>query len=114
MKKILNQSGSEAKANFQKNKIINHKNLNRLFMIIILALGVFYIAGTNDLAIKGFALSDLKEQQARLETENKKLEINAMTLSSYNAVNEKVSKLKMVAAGDIQYINVIAETVAKK
>ena len=84
-----------------------------MFILVVLA-GAFYLAGTNDLAVKGYTLSDLKEQYNKMSEENKKLELEAMSLSSYNIINEKISGLKMVAVGEIDYINGAVEAVAKK
>ena len=101
-------------APFFKKYILNIKTLNKILFIAIIVLGIFYIAGTNDLAIQGFGLSDLKEQRNKLADENKKLELKAMTLSSYNAISEKINNLKMVAVGEINYINSSKEAVAKR
>lgn len=108
--------------NFQENNArpfikkgwLNLKNFNKILFVIIIAAGVYYIAGINDLAIKGYALSDLKEQRNKLATGNNKLELKAMTLSSYGAISEKINNLKMVAVGNVEYLAAGTETVAKK
>ena len=106
------------KANSQKlaikKRLFNLKNVNKAMLLVIIVLGVYYIAGTNDLTIKGFALSDLKAQKNKLIEANNKLELNALTSSSYTNIKEKVSNLKMVAAGNISYLTAGAEAVAKK
>ena len=106
------------KANGQKSAIkksaFNLKNLNKALLFTIIILGVYYIAGINDLTIKGFALSDLKGQKNKLIAANSRLEFNALTLSSYSNIKEKVSGLKMVAAGEVSYLTAGAEAVAKK
>ena len=106
-------SGVNSARYFRKN-ILNLKNANKVLFCLIIVLGIFYVAGANDLAIKGFALSDLKEQSGKIAAENKKLELTIMTLSSLNAISEKVNNLKMVAVGNINYINGSNDTVAKK
>lgn len=95
-------------------KIFNLKNFNRAIFFIIIILAVYYIAGVNDLSIKGFALSDLKAQKNKLAEANNKLELKALTLSSYFNIKEKISNLKMVAAGEVSYLTAGVETVAKK
>ena len=96
-----------------KNKRFSWKILNKVLGLAIIALGIFYLAGANDLAIKGFALNELKSRRDKLADENNKLELRAMALSSYGAVREKVKSLKMVAAGNVAYI-AAAEAVAVK
>lgn len=95
-------------------KLFSLKNINKVLFIFMIVLGIFYIAGTNDLAIKGFKLSELKQQQSKLADENKRLELSAMTTSSYNVISEKISNLKMIAVGEIDYINGETGAVAKK
>ncbi|MDP2737017.1 MAG: hypothetical protein Q8O59_04550 [bacterium] len=106
------------KANGQKfsikKNIFSLKNVNKAMLLAVIVLGVYYIAGTNDLAIKGFALSDLKAQKNKLIEANNKLELNALTSSSYSNIKEKISDLKMVAAGEVSYLTIGAEAVAKK
>ena len=99
---------------FFKKHLLSLKNLNKILVVAIIVLGVCYVAGTNDLSIQGFALSNLKEQRNKLADENKKLELKAMTLSSYNVISGKVDNLKMVAVGEIDYINRGNGIVAKK
>ena len=96
-----------------KNKWFSLKIFNKVLGFAIVALGIFYLAGANDLAIKGFVLNELKSQRDKLADENNKLELKAMALSSYGAVSQKVKSLKMVAAGSVAYI-VVAEAVAVK
>ena len=101
------------KSVFKKN-IFNLKNVNKVLLLAIIVIGVYYIAGTNDLTIKGFALSDLKSQKNKLVEANNKLELNALTLSAYSNIKEKVSSLNMVAAGEVSYLTAGAEEKKKK
>lgn len=94
--------------------IFNLKNANKILLFIIIIAGIYFVALTNDLSVKGFALNDLKIQRNRLAELNEKLELEAATLGSYGKVSKKISDLKMVAAGSIDYINAGQELVAKK
>ncbi|MBI4778886.1 hypothetical protein HY797_00345 [Candidatus Falkowbacteria bacterium] len=108
MEKISSQKFSIKKRPF------NLKNANKALLLAIIILGVYYVAGTNDLTVKGFALSDLKAQKNKLIEANNKLELNILALSSYSNIKEKVGNLKMVAAGEISYLTAGSEAVAKK
>jgi len=99
---------------FIKKSAFNLKNLNKALLFAIIILGIYYIAGTNDLTIKGFALSDLKAQKNKLVEANNKLEFNALISSSYSNIKEKVSNLKMVAVGEVSYLTAGVGVVAKK
>lgn len=94
--------------------IFNLKNFNRAVFLIIIILSVYYIAGVNDLSIKGFALSELKQEKNKLVETNNTLELNALSLSSYASIKEKIKNLKMVAVGEISYLTAGSEIVAKK
>ena len=97
-----------------KNNFLNFKIINQVIFIIIIILGVYYLSGTNDLAVKGFKLSELKDQQSQLAKENQDLELKVMSLDSYNNITSRVRGLRMVAANEIDYLAVGAATVAKK
>lgn len=95
-------------------KVFNLKNLNKAIFFAIIILSVYYVAGVNDLSIKGFALSDLKQQKSKLVEVNNKLELSALTSSSYANIKDKIGELKMVAVGEVSYLNSGIEAVAKK
>lgn len=99
---------------FMAEKILNLKNINKAIFFIIIILSVYYIAGANDLTIKGFDLRDLKRQKNKLIEANNKLELNVLTSSSYSGIKERISGLNMVAAGEVSYLTAGAEAVAKK
>lgn len=95
-------------------KLFNLRNFNKIIFLAIIILSIYYIAGVNDLAVKGFALSELKQQKDGLAESNNKLELEAMTLSSYGKISEKVAGLKMVAVGEISYLADKQGAMAKK
>ncbi len=98
----------------KKNKTLSFRNFNHFLLGLIIVSGVCYIAGTNDLSIKGFELQELKENKQQLMKENELNELNTMQLSSYNNINERVKSLGMVAVGEIKYVSDTSATVAKK
>jgi len=99
---------------FFKKNVLNLKTLNKFLFIFAIVLGVLYVAGMNDLSIQGFVLSDLKEQRNKMADENNKLELKAMTLGSYNMLSGKIDGLKMIAVGEVDYINGNNGIVAKR
>ncbi len=97
-----------------RKKIFNLKNLNKFLFIVIIAVGVYYLAGINDLTVKGFELQEEKGKINLLKEENAALELKATGLESYNNLSERAKELKMVAVGEIDYITVQSGIVAKK
>lgn len=118
MKKIKEinsqQNYPENKKLFAGKQIFNLKNFNQAIFFVIIILLVYYIAGVNNLAIKGFALNDLRGQKNKLIEANNKLELKALISSSYFNIKKRVSNLKMVAAGEVSYLTAGVEAVAKK
>ncbi len=101
------------KSKFQKFKI-NIRVFNKVLFAIIIALSVYYIAGSNDLTVKGFKLQELKKRSKELRNQNSNLELEIMALGAYNNLGEKISKLNMVAVGKVEYISATDALVAKK
>ena len=66
------------------------------------------------MAVKGFKLSELKDQQSQLAKENQDLELKVMSLDSYNNITSRIKDLKMVAANEVVYLTAGAAMVAKK
>jgi len=110
----IKQNNHEGKKPFVASRVLNLKNFNKLIFFVIIISLIYYVAGVNDLAIKGFALSDLKQQKNKLIEANNKLELKALTSSSYPNIKEKVSSLKMVAAGEVSYLTAGVDMMAKK
>lgn len=97
-----------------KKRFFNFKILNKLLFASFVILGIYYLVLANNLSVKGFALSDLKLERNKLSETNNKLELAAMALSSYGNISRRISDLKMVAVGSIDYISGGSGQVAKK
>lgn len=86
---------------------------NRLLVMMVIASGILYLGGTNDLAIKHFVVQENKRKMYNLKDENRSLETKVMALSSFNAINKKVANLKMVKVDKVDYV-VLNQVVAKR
>ena len=91
-----------------------HQIANRLLMLFVVVLGVGYIAAVNDISIKGFVLDGLKNQQIKLEGNNKHLELEIMALESYDTIDKRAHELKMVKVDKVDYITINSDDLAKK
>ncbi|MDD5071541.1 MAG: hypothetical protein PHQ42_02275 [Patescibacteria group bacterium] len=98
----------------KQRKIFNLKNLNKLLFMLTIAAGVCYLAGINDLTVKGFKLQEEKRKINLLREENAVLGSKAIAMESYNNLSERAKELKMVAVGEIDYITIQSGIVAKK
>ena len=85
-------------------KSLNFKLINRVLLVLVSIGIVYYVAGTNDLVVKGFDLQSLKKHSSSLEREHKDFDTYATSLKSYNNLQKRVEKLGMIEAGGVDYI----------
>ncbi|MFH1233710.1 MAG: hypothetical protein V1649_03635 [Patescibacteria group bacterium] len=105
---------SEIKTEIKIKNFLNLRIINKIIFFVIIIFGVCYLAGVNDLTVKGFKSEELREKNRQLVRENESLELTTMSLGSYSNINSRIKKLKMVVANNVDYIVVGATVVAKK
>lgn len=86
----------------------------KFIFILIVILGISFVASINDLAIKGFVLQELKMNVKDLERKNENVGLLTAELESYENIKKRAEDLKMVRVDNIEYITVIDGAVAKK
>jgi len=90
----------------QKIKFSQILNFLNIFLFIIIILGsAYFVIGVNDLAIKGFALEELKIKSDQLNKKNKKNKMQIVELESYERLNLKIDSLDMVKINEIEYLD---------
>ncbi len=113
MTKVINCYQTQAQKSSHGKKI-NLKSFNLLLVGCVSILGVFYLVNISDLAVKGFALKELKTQAEVLASEKLDNEEQINNLQSYYSLSSRTQKLNMVAIGEIEYLPVTASMVARK
>ena len=103
---ILNKNTNKRK--------INLRTINKFLFILIIAAGVYYIAGINDITVKGFRLQELKKEVIKLKDGNSILEAEAMSLGSNGNLSERIKGLNMVSVGKVEYLSPTDSFVAMK
>lgn len=89
----------------RKNRItVNFKFVNSLLSVLAVIGVIYYVAGVNNLAIKGFELQELKNDSSSLQNDNKDFNIHITSLKSYNNLAKRVEKMGMVEIGRVDYI----------
>ncbi|MDX9893332.1 MAG: hypothetical protein RB292_02860 [Patescibacteria group bacterium] len=81
--------------------------------LLIVALGLGYLIQINGLATKGYQIRELEDRIGELENEQADLKLEMLGLQSMDNVENKVSKLNMVAAGQADYLVVSPVAVAR-
>ena len=95
-------------------KRLNLRLVNLILGGIIVIVGGYYLVNINDLTVKGFALRELKSEATILASENLDNETKVMNLQSYSNLNDKVKKLNMVAAREVEYLSNNQTAIARK
>ncbi len=90
------------------------KYFNIALVLLLSALGIFYLLNISALTVRGFSLSELKAQAATLASENLAAQEQVNTLQSYYALASRTQKLDMVAVGEVDYLTLNPAAVAKK
>ncbi len=113
MTKIINCYQAPSKR-ADKGKRLNLRLFNIGIFALLLGFGAFYLVTVSDLAVRGFALQELKSQVNVLASEKLDYEEQVNNLQSYYSLNSRTQKLNMVAIGEIDYLKVTPAVVARK
>ena len=78
---------------------------------IFALIGFLFLAQLFQTSTKGYEISALRDQVGDLKEENKKLEIKAAELRSFENVNESVEKFNMVKSNNVVYLKKVGSSV---
>lgn len=102
----------------RNNKILLKFNLaliNSICLSLVITLVIGYLVISNQVISKGFTINSLKNNVSALSKTNKSLELTAMNLESYAAINEHIVKLGMVGVNNnVEYVESNKEEVAMR
>ncbi len=93
---------------------LNLKYFNLGLFSLIAGLSIFYLVSISNLAVSGFVLKDLKSEAAVLASEKLAKEEAINRMQSYQVVSERTKNLNMVAIGEVEYLRIPSEIVARK
>lgn len=91
---------------------LNHKSYGILMLALILVCGILYLSQINSLATKGYKINELENNVKRLESVNKKLQVQVTEMRSMANLETRLTQLNMVPVGHVEYIKVIDSSVA--
>lgn len=78
---------------------------------IFALIGFLFLAQLFQTSTKGYEISALRDQAGELKEENKKLEIKAAELRSFENVNQSVEKFNMVKSNNVVYLKKVGGSV---
>jgi cell division protein FtsL len=95
----------ERKGAIKNQPKVGRVTLSFFLVVLVCALGVFYIFEVNNMATKGYEIDKLEKQLNDLQKNNDRLQIEAAELKSMYKIEEKTKDLNMIAPKDVSYMN---------
>ncbi|MBU3922961.1 hypothetical protein KJ684_01850 [Patescibacteria group bacterium] len=78
-------------------------------LIFVIGLSVFfYLFQVNNISTKDYKIREIKKQASEIENRNKILQVSVSSLKSINGLQIKTQDFDMVAAQEIEYVNLSA------
>lgn len=84
-------------------RLADHAGFRVTLGASVLLLGFWYVGQTNALSAKGFALRDLENQLAQLQTENRRLDVELAELQSLRSLEARLPAANLVPVGQVEY-----------
>lgn len=85
-----------------------------LMVVLIAVLGVGYIDMISDTATKGYVIADLEDTLHDLQKENQLLSIEVAEYSSMGRVRDRLQKLGMTSADDVEYLTPVGSVATRR
>lgn len=83
-------------------------------ILIFSLVGLFYLAQSNQITTKGYALQELQQQEDKAVSENERLQVEAARLESLNKAKSKAGDLSMVPVKELKYFSTTNLALANK
>lgn len=86
---------------------INNYNCKKtiiVFVVMIIAVSVLYLAQANGMATKGYKMKELEQKILQMKISSKGLESKILELQSIKNISSKINKLDMVSGGTVKYL----------
>lgn len=95
----------ERKETFRTRPKMGRVTLSFLLVVLVCAVGVFYIFEVNNLATKGYEIDKYEKQLNNLKKENERLRIQEAELKSMYRIEERTRDLNMIVPKNVSYVN---------
>jgi hypothetical protein len=73
-------------------------------ILFVVFFSAFYLFQVNDLAVKGYEIRDLENRIAKLQKDNKKMQIREMELRSMYSVEKAAPNFNLVSPIGVSYL----------
>jgi len=96
------------------NKIMVSTTFRVLLVSFIAVFSFLYVLQTNSVSTKGYVISDIEKSINNLESETKKLQVEIARHGSMQSIQERLGQTNLVAIENIEYLEVMGNTVARR
>ena len=87
----------------------------RVFVALLIAVfGVLYVMQTSSVSTKGYEINELQREITALERETERLEYEIAAERSMHRIEDRLAKLNLVEAADVEYVTLAGTTVARR
>ncbi len=87
----------------------------RLLVLFIFVIGsLLYVLQTSAVSTTGYEITAMQKQIQSLKQENQRVQFDIATHRSMKSIQARLSGLRMVAADEVEYINVPGGAVARR
>ena len=88
--------------------------LSFVTILIFSLISLFYLAQSNQITTKGYALQKFEQEKAKVQSENERLQVEAARLESLNKISEKSKDLSFVPVKELKYFSSSSGSLAMK
>jgi hypothetical protein len=89
-------------------------SLGFITVLIFSLISLFYLAQSNQITTKGYALQNLEQEKSKILSENERLQVEAARLDSLNKAASKAKDLSMAPIKELRYLNGGAGVLAQR
>ncbi|MBU0597004.1 hypothetical protein KJ641_02540 [Patescibacteria group bacterium] len=83
-------------------------------LVMIGIFGLLYIIQMSSVSTKGFTISELQQDIQSLENETRALSVQIAEHRSMASIQDRLSGMNLVAAGNIEYVTPVGTEVARR
>ena len=76
-----------------------------VMIILTCLLGVFYLAGNNHLAVKGYELKELEKRMGILSEQGKSMELKVLELNALPNIEARLEEKGLVVTAQAEYLS---------
>ena len=98
----------------KRQRIFLSSSFRYILIVMIILFSVLYFAKSSALATRGYDIGDLENKIESLQQDNQKIEFEIANYRSIRSIENRLARLGMVEADNIEYANMLSPTFAMR